>query len=355
VLGHPSPAAIDPDRVFQELGLDSLGAVQLRNRLTQTTGLRLPTTFVLDHPTSAAAAKVLFEMLGEGLPAPRHDAFVSVGREGQGTLAALLHQAYVEGTMPQAWQWLSEASRFRPSFASSAGLGDDVGSVVRLASGPGSPKLVCVPSFMYVVGSGPHQFMRFAARFDGVRDVFACSLPGFRGTDPVPGSWEAAIEAMTDSVLRAVGDAPFVLVGYSAGGLVAHSLAAALEAAGSAAAGIVLIDTPSPEQDAAIDRAFSAVTTAMFENERHAMMIDDANWLGMGVYSRLSRERGRPARIDTPALLVRSTVALDGDGPADWPVWEVTEDQVGIAADHLALVESAAAETADAVEGWLQA
>ncbi len=58
-LGHADVDSVPASKPFQELGFDSLTAVELRNRLNKSTGLTLPTTVVFDHPTPDALAGVL--------------------------------------------------------------------------------------------------------------------------------------------------------------------------------------------------------------------------------------------------------------------------------------------------------
>ncbi|WP_040698184.1 type I polyketide synthase, partial [Nocardia vinacea] len=63
VLGHDDITAIDADRNFQELGFDSLTAVEARNRIKTTTGVAVQATLTFDYPTPRAVAEHLYQQL----------------------------------------------------------------------------------------------------------------------------------------------------------------------------------------------------------------------------------------------------------------------------------------------------
>ncbi|MFF1910008.1 SDR family NAD(P)-dependent oxidoreductase, partial [Kitasatospora sp. NPDC058218] len=89
VLGHAGAAEVEATKAFQDLGFDSLTAVELRNRLAAVTGLRLPATVVFDYPSAEALVRFLLDELFErvaevsrvtsGLPSVVDDPVVIVG------------------------------------------------------------------------------------------------------------------------------------------------------------------------------------------------------------------------------------------------------------------------------------
>ncbi|MFD8693194.1 beta-ketoacyl reductase, partial [Streptomyces sp. NPDC059651] len=73
VLGHSTPDAVSAERAFSDLGFDSLTAVELRNRLTKATGLRLPATLVFDYPNSHLLAEQMWREIAPERAAPELD------------------------------------------------------------------------------------------------------------------------------------------------------------------------------------------------------------------------------------------------------------------------------------------
>ncbi|WP_446459341.1 SDR family NAD(P)-dependent oxidoreductase, partial [Streptomyces vinaceus] len=65
-VSHSDPDTIDVNKGFTDLGLDSLAAIDLRNRLQTATGMRLPATMMFDYPSPVVMAEFLLE---EILPA----------------------------------------------------------------------------------------------------------------------------------------------------------------------------------------------------------------------------------------------------------------------------------------------
>ncbi|SFE31944.1 Acyl transferase domain-containing protein [Actinopolyspora alba] len=73
VLGLSGASAVPSDRPVRELGLDSLMAVESRNRLAALVGAPLSANLLFDHPTPEDLADVLGEKLGWGAGATRRN------------------------------------------------------------------------------------------------------------------------------------------------------------------------------------------------------------------------------------------------------------------------------------------
>jgi acyl transferase domain-containing protein len=67
VLGYPDPAQVRLDATFTEMGLGSVMAVELRDRLASATGLSLPAALVFGHPTPRhMAGELLRRVVADG-------------------------------------------------------------------------------------------------------------------------------------------------------------------------------------------------------------------------------------------------------------------------------------------------
>ncbi|MGA5134359.1 SDR family NAD(P)-dependent oxidoreductase [Streptomyces olivoreticuli] len=97
VLGHSDPEAVSPDRGFLESGFSSVAVVELRNRLSQATGLRFSAATLFDHPTPRAVARYVQEKLAVTAPA---DADSDAAVEFRAALSALpLHRLKEVGVL----------------------------------------------------------------------------------------------------------------------------------------------------------------------------------------------------------------------------------------------------------------
>ena len=68
-LSLPGPGAVERERPLQELGFDSLMAVELRTALSKRVGAPLPATLAFDYPTPAALAQHLLSLAVAQAPA----------------------------------------------------------------------------------------------------------------------------------------------------------------------------------------------------------------------------------------------------------------------------------------------
>ncbi|MDN3028467.1 type I polyketide synthase [Streptomyces sp. S.PB5] len=95
VLGHPDTRRITPAATFKKLGIDSLTALELRNKLSAATGLKLPATLAFDHPNPGALAQFLNTRVNPGSAAGPESPVDHLAKEIEG-LGARLEEAFRE-------------------------------------------------------------------------------------------------------------------------------------------------------------------------------------------------------------------------------------------------------------------
>ncbi|UED88294.1 alpha/beta fold hydrolase [Streptomyces profundus] len=241
-------------------------------------------------------------------------------------------------------------SRFRPSFDDEAAPGEGA-PAVRLAGGDAGPLLLCLPPIIGV--SGPHQYARFAAALRGRRTVLALPHPGFRAGEPLAANPGALAAAHARTALRLADGAPFALVGYSSGGFVAQAVAEELEAAGTPADRVVLLDSYPPDEAELLERLVPAVVGGLQDRKDRLLGGGDDAWLtAMGRYMGFD---WTPSEVAADTLLVRSSTPLDGFPETAWQAtWKYPHDAVDVPGDHFTMMEEHADAAAEAVDLWLR-
>ncbi|MFE7563961.1 type I polyketide synthase, partial [Kitasatospora sp. NPDC057500] len=128
VLGHDSAARVDESLRFMEAGVDSLSAVELRNRLSAATGLQLPTTLIFDYPTPADLARFVEEqVLGSDRdPAPQTPSSTVLANDPIAVVGMACRYPGGVGSPEELWRMVAEGVDATSEFPVDRGWPEDL-------------------------------------------------------------------------------------------------------------------------------------------------------------------------------------------------------------------------------------
>ncbi|KTS76477.1 polyketide synthase [Pseudomonas oryzihabitans] len=334
VLGHPDPAAIPADTEFLALGFDSLTAVEMGSRLAATTGVRLPSTAVFDHPTLSALADHLSACLDQPARSPASTT------AAVGVIFEQLREALRQGHLAQRLEQLAHAAARGPTFTPDAAQGQAPAPSWSRQE-PDRPLLIGLNSFLPARANLTYQ--RLSRELEGRYGLATLPLPGY-GNGPLPASAEAAAEALAHAVEACAAGRAFTLLGFSTGGLVAYAVAERLQQRGLHPAALCLIDTYPP---AAMHSAvLEEVLREWLESRSDFWSTEDDGLSAMAYYLELFG-RWNPLPLETPVLLLQAEQASTAGASDTWPhLWPRLTQAVKTPGRHFALLSDEVQHTA---------
>ncbi len=360
LMGYDALEDVNPQRGFAELGFDSLTATWLSERLRAVTGLELSRTLVIDWPTPHAVATHLADCFAAledlGTPpaapaaAPARPTPAGAGPATPPTtdpLPVLFAQACAQNQVKDGLELLAVAARMRMGTGSPK-MREPVG----FSQGFAGPTLVCIPSVM--APSNVYQYARMADTLRTTHNMAVLPLTGYADHESLPPTRTDLVAAVAETVLSHV-TGPYVLVGYSSGGWIAHTAAARLKELNTAPESLVLLDSHLPGSTGLAEIQVDLLGDAYAEwtatqplrgaeltaMAHHLQLFDDWAPTGIGGVS---------------TLLLRATERMGGQPRTDehWQAhWGPDHDAIDVPGTHLSMIDEHAASTASAISGWL--
>ncbi|MEU8826513.1 beta-ketoacyl synthase N-terminal-like domain-containing protein [Streptomyces sp. NPDC048636] len=360
LMGYDALEDVNPQRGFAELGFDSLTAAWLFERLRAATGLELSRTLVIDRPTPHAVATHLADRFAalEDLEAPPAAPAAAPARPTPAgadratppttdPLPVLFAQACAQNQVKDGLELLAVAARMRVGTGSPK-MREPVG----FSQGFAGPTLVCIPSVM--APSNVYQYARMADTLRTTHNMAVLPLTGYADHESLPPTRTDLVAAVAETVLNNV-TGPYVLVGYSSGGWIAHAAAARLKDLDTAPESLVLLDSHLPGSTGLAEIQIDLLGDAYAEwtatqplrgaeltaMAHHLQMFDDWAPTDIGGVS---------------TLLLRATERMGGQPRTGehWQAhWGPDHDAIDVPGTHLSMIDEHAASTASAISGWL--
>lgn len=274
------------------------------------------------------------------------------------SLAALYRKLCAAGHVVPAMHMLLGASWAVPTFDASESRTRAL-PALRRTSGSTGPVLVFLPGLQPPLDFPGGEFAQFQRFFDGESEIIELPHPGLGEGDAVPADREVLARTQAETVLRHVGDRPFVVIGASSGGAVAHVVTRYLEAHGAPPRAQVLLDTYLINDENRSKDWLLALpaTVAPVLGAGQCTGDEDTAVAAMGAYTRMFLD-WVPEPVTTPTLLIRAAEPTPemaaGPDADDWQTsWPLPHECVDVAGDHRAFLKEHARTTSEAVRTWI--